>query len=262
MSQENVNAVRAANAAFNAHDTEGWLNALDPAFEFVDHMGAVAEASGSGIAAIRGLVEGWLDTFPDFQQDTVEFIDAGDRVVCATRWQGTGAGSGLEYRQAAAELYTLRGGKIIRAELGFTDKHAALAAARTAEPVNVEAFRRGVKAINRGDADAAVADAAESVVLLPHRSPVEGAYRGHSGIRRFVVDNAESFEEFRVMIDEVREVGDCVLAVGTIRIRGRGSGVETSFPTAGIATFERGKLSRWEDFGERRLALQAAGLAE
>jgi hypothetical protein len=31
---------------------------------------------------------------------------------------------------------------------------------------------------------------------------------------------------------------------------------------AGIATYRHGKMSRWEDFRERRAALAAVGLAE
>ncbi len=51
-------------------------------------------------------------------------------------------------------------------------------------------------------------------------------------------------------------------SIGTIHIRSRGAGVETDVPVAGIATYREGKLSRWEDFRERRLALKAAALAE
>jgi len=92
-------------------------------------MGAVAEESGSGIEAVRRLVESWFEAFPDFQAATAEFIDAGNRVVCVTHWQGTGAGSGLALSQHAVDVYTLRAGKIVRAELGFKDKAAALEAA-------------------------------------------------------------------------------------------------------------------------------------
>jgi ketosteroid isomerase-like protein len=133
MSEENVEIAKRVNAAFNDHDVEGWLSFLDPEFEFVDHMGAVAEASGSGIETIRDQAEGWFEVFPDFRADTSEFIDAGDRVVCVTQWLGTGAASGLAYDQHAAEVYTLRNGKIVRAELGFADRAAALKAAGLSE---------------------------------------------------------------------------------------------------------------------------------
>jgi ketosteroid isomerase-like protein len=129
MSRENVEIVRQASEAFNAHDMERWMSFADPKCEFVDHMAAPAEESGAGIDEIRRLVEGWFETFPDFRAETSEFIDAGDRVVCITHWQGTGKGSGLPYSQHAAEIFTVRDDKIVHAELGFGDKAAALEAA-------------------------------------------------------------------------------------------------------------------------------------
>jgi ketosteroid isomerase-like protein len=129
MSKANVEIARRAGAAFNAHDIEGFLDFFDSGFEFVDHMGAVAEESGSGIEAFRRLVESWFEVFPDFRADTEEFIDAGDRVVCVTQWRGSGAASGLDYHARAAEVYTLRAGKCVRAEFGFADRAAAVEAA-------------------------------------------------------------------------------------------------------------------------------------
>jgi hypothetical protein len=57
-------------------------------------------------------------------------------------------------------------------------------------------------------------------------------------------------------------LGDRILAIGAIHIRGRGSTVETDIPIAGVVTFKHGKIVRWEDFRERTLALEAVGLAE
>jgi ketosteroid isomerase-like protein len=133
MSEENVEIVKRANAALNAHDVDGLCNLLHPNYEFVDHMGAVAEEAGSGIETMRRLIEGWVETFPDFRAETEEYIDSDDRVVCVTHWRGTGAGSSLAYSQRAAEVYTLRNGLIVRAELGFADKAAALEAAGLSE---------------------------------------------------------------------------------------------------------------------------------
>ena len=45
MSEENVEIVKRANAALNAHDVDGLFSLLHPDYEFVDHMGAVAEES-------------------------------------------------------------------------------------------------------------------------------------------------------------------------------------------------------------------------
>ncbi len=127
----------------------------------------------------------------------------------------------------------------------------------------MDAFRRVHEAWNRGDVEAGLRDVAEDVVFLPARSAVEGAYRGHDGLRRFWADNTENFEVFQVSYSDVRDLGGRILAIGTIRIRGRGGGVETDIPTAGVATVdEEGKLARWEDFREASLAMEAAGLRE
>jgi ketosteroid isomerase-like protein len=127
---------------------------------------------------------------------------------------------------------------------------------------NVEAFHEGVEALKRGDVDAVLQRMDAEVVWLAARSAVEGAYHGHDGIRTFMADNAENFERFEPDFRDVRDLGDRVLAIGTIHLRGRGSGVDTDVPAAGIATFKEGNLVRWEDFRERHLALEAAGLRE
>jgi ketosteroid isomerase-like protein len=127
---------------------------------------------------------------------------------------------------------------------------------------NVERFWEGIDAFRRGDVDAILDGVTEDVVWIAARSAVEGTYHGHAGLRRFLADNAENFEVFEPGFDEVRDLGDRVLAFGRFRIRARGSGVETDFPVAGIATYRDGKLVRWEDFRERRLALDAAGVSE
>jgi ketosteroid isomerase-like protein len=126
---ENVEIVRRAAEAFNARDLETWASFFDPECEFVDHMGAAAEEEGASLASLRRLVAGWFEAFPDFRANIVELIDAGDRVVSVTEWRGTGAGSGLDYHQDAAEVLTIRDGKIVRLELGFADGTAALEAA-------------------------------------------------------------------------------------------------------------------------------------
>ena len=128
---------------------------------------------------------------------------------------------------------------------------------------NVELFHRVAAALNRGDVEYAVRHSTEDVVLIAARSALEGAFVGHDGLRKFFADTATNFEVLQARYDDVRDLGEeRVLAIGTIHIRGRGAGVETDVPVAGIATYREGKLSRWEDYRERRAALKAAGLEE
>jgi ketosteroid isomerase-like protein len=127
---------------------------------------------------------------------------------------------------------------------------------------NVELFWQGIEAVRRGDIEAIRDVVSEDVVWIAARSAVEGIYHGHDGLRRFFADNAENFDVFEPGFTEVRDLGERVLAFGSFHIRARGSGVDTNFPVAGIATYRDGKLVRWEDFRERHLALEAAGLSE
>src|SRR5215217_1029221 len=127
---------------------------------------------------------------------------------------------------------------------------------------NMRLFEDGMEALNRGDVDAFLSLVDEDVVWIAARSAVEGAYRGHGGLRKFFADNEENFEVFEPDFREVRDLGDRILVSGAIHIRGRGSSVETDIPIAGIFTFRNGKLTRWEDFRDRDIALEAAGLRE
>ncbi len=127
---------------------------------------------------------------------------------------------------------------------------------------NLDLFLEGAEAIRRGDVEAVLDGVSEDVVWIAARSAVEGAYHGHDGIRQFLSDNAQNFELFEPNFEEVLDLGDRVLGIGRFRIRARGSGVETDFQVAGIATYREGKLVRWEDFRERQLALEAVGLQE
>jgi ketosteroid isomerase-like protein len=125
---------------------------------------------------------------------------------------------------------------------------------------DVEAFERGAEAINRLDADALVEAVHEDAVFEPLRSATEGAYIGRAGMRRFIEDTIEAFDIFQATLTEVRDLGGGrVLATGTIRMRGRVSGLENDVTTAAVAEFRDGLMVRYKDYGDVRLALQAAG---
>src|SRR5437899_1083853 len=124
---------------------------------------------------------------------------------------------------------------------------------------NVETFRQGMELINSGDVEGALRLVADDVVIKALRSGVEGEYGGRDGVRKFFADNADNFEIFRTNFHDIRDLGDQVLAIGTIHVRGKGSGIETDVPTAGVATYQDGKLISWQDFRDRHLALEAVG---
>ncbi|HEY7151696.1 MAG TPA: nuclear transport factor 2 family protein [Solirubrobacterales bacterium] len=128
---------------------------------------------------------------------------------------------------------------------------------------NVELFLRATELYTSGDVEGTLELVDPDVVWEPLRAAMQGAYHGHAGMRRFFADTAESFDSFRPEYAEVRDLGDGrVLALGRLHVRGKGSGIETDVPIAGIATFRDGRITRWKDHGDPQRALQAAGLEE
>ncbi len=127
---------------------------------------------------------------------------------------------------------------------------------------NLDAFRRNNEAVSRGDIEAALVALDPEIELIPRRAAVQGVYRGYEGMRRFLSENAESFDLYQVSYREVRDLGDRLVAFGTVRVRGRESGIEVTSATAMVATFRDGKMVRAEDFSERSEALKAVGLEE
>jgi ketosteroid isomerase-like protein len=125
---------------------------------------------------------------------------------------------------------------------------------------HVEAFRRGAAALEDNDMSAIAEFVHPDLVFEPQRAATEGAYTGLEGIRRFAADTHETFGVFKPQLSDVRDLGDDVLAIGTITVRGSGSGLETEIPAAIVATYRDGLLWRYKDYGEAEAALRAAGL--
>lgn len=127
---------------------------------------------------------------------------------------------------------------------------------------NVDVFWRTVEAFNTADIEGAVRMCHPDVEFLPQRAAVQGALHGHGGIREFFADNSENLDLFVTDYRDVRDLGDRILAIGTIKIRGKGSGIETDVPSALVLDFRDGKLVRFQDYGDRRDALEVVGLSE
>jgi ketosteroid isomerase-like protein len=127
-------------------------------------------------------------------------------------------------------------------------------------PDHIELFLRGTDAMNRLDADTLLEMVDEETVFEPLRAQTEGVFLGPVGMRRFLADTAEAFDLFKASYPDIRDLGGGrLLAIGTLRVRGRTSGVESDVPLAVVAEFRDGVLVRFKDYGDARLALEAAG---
>ena len=114
MSQENVQTVRDATAAFNRRDLDAfeeyWTDDIDyrAAEGALDDHGPI-----QGKDALRAFMQDWLDMFDDFRAEPVELIEAGeDKVITVVRVSGRAKLSGVETDLTYADLLTLRDGKV------------------------------------------------------------------------------------------------------------------------------------------------------
>ena len=101
---------------------------------------------------------------------------------------------------------------------------------------NVEAFKRGSDAAER-DIEALLAVINLEVVWHPAMAALlkgeRTTYRGHEGVRNWLRDLEEAFVESRIDYSEIRDLGERVVAIGRLRVRGRESGAETDSPVPG-----------------------------
>jgi ketosteroid isomerase-like protein len=129
---------------------------------------------------------------------------------------------------------------------------------------NVEAFRRALEAFNRRDFDAGLKEIDPEVEWHAAIQTLGEAtvYRGHEGLRDLYRGFSGAFAEIHYEFSEIRDLGDRVLAVGRMRARGTGSGVETESPWAFLVQFKNGKAISVRAFLDPKEALDAAGLEE
>ncbi len=89
------------------------------------------------------------------------------------------------------------------------------------------------------------------------------AVRGRAGVRRYLREIDEQFDQWTMAIEDWRDAGDCVVALGHIYLHGRRSGVGFDQPVGILFEIRDGQLVRFETFlDEPADALRAAGLAE
>ena len=129
MSEEAVDIIRRANAAFNSGDQEGMRALLHPEMEFVDDMplpDVAQRAHGQG--EMLALIAAWAEGFVGFQADIHEYTDLGQFVVCTTNWHFVSRDEGIELEWRGAEAWETRDGKIIWGQAGCRDKQSAIEA--------------------------------------------------------------------------------------------------------------------------------------
>jgi ketosteroid isomerase-like protein len=93
-------------------------------------------------------------------------------------------------------------------------------------------------------------------------APDAGTYRGHSGVKRYMDDWLQDFEDFAFDFAQPVEVDERLVLEQWARNRGKGSGLETEIHYAAVYTFRDGKLFTVKEYNSRADALEAVGLSE
>ena len=127
----------------------------------------------------------------------------------------------------------------------------------------IQAFNRLIAGFERSALDEWIEFYDPATRFEPQQASLQGGYSGHEGLRRWLADMAEHYGAGgHVDCAELRDVGDRVLAFGTLRYIGKGSGIETESPIAVVASFRDGLIIEFRDYGDRRQALEAVGLSD
>jgi ketosteroid isomerase-like protein len=130
---------------------------------------------------------------------------------------------------------------------------------------NAEIVQRHFEGVNRRDWDAVMDAYDQDVVLVAHASvgPDAGVFTGREAVGRWFGDWFGAFgRDYRFEVEEIRGVGERVLAIARHHGSGRASGVEVQQITGNLYTVSAGKIVRVELFASRTEALVAAGLGE
>jgi ketosteroid isomerase-like protein len=132
MSQQDVERLLAAYAAFNAGEREPSLEHWHEDAEYVASSEDPDSDTHRGIEAICRQFARWVDAYPDLRVEPMEARSGGDKVFVWVRFIGHGAASGLAIDMELGHVCTVRDGKTARL-VEYNDRDEALAAAGLAQ---------------------------------------------------------------------------------------------------------------------------------
>lgn len=127
---------------------------------------------------------------------------------------------------------------------------------------NVDVVRAIYDAFNRGDDEPIGELWAPDAEWRPAMAGgVENrVYRGHDEIRRYRADLFTSFSSAQAEDAEFRDLGDRVLVLFRLVVRGRDSDVTIDQPIGAVYELRDGRVVRGQSYMDRRDALEAAGV--
>jgi uncharacterized protein len=266
---QNVEIVRQAHEAFNrpdlgVFDLDGFYRLADPDL-VVDWSRSNGLEAGiyRGEAATRRFWNTFFEAFERVVVEPLEFVEHGECVVVPHHFHAWGR-QGVEVDAHSTVVLTVRGGRIIEMRL-YRHKAEALKAVGLAEQAvlqkNVELAELVIAAFNRRDIDAFVQPTTADFEWFPALGmAVEGdSFRGREGVEAYFKALDATWEEVRLVTEEVRDLGESVVWLGRIEGRGRGSGAAVEAPMGAVLAVRDGKVWRARSYLDHGEALRAAG---
>ena len=121
----------------------------------------------------------------------------------------------------------------------------------------VEQVRNAYDTFNRRDWEGFRRLIDRDVVVESRLVQMEGGYRGYEGLRRWWDQVFETIPDYRVEIQELREVGDIVLVQSLGRGHGASSGTPVVDPFWHALEMKGGRCTWWRNCSSEAEALEA-----
>jgi ketosteroid isomerase-like protein len=224
----------------------------------------------TGAEAVAEWFGDWFRTFArDYRFELKDIAAHGDRVVVALHHHARGRTSGVDVEADWANGLWLRDGKIARLELhgGFGEALSSAGLAAGSFPgapgAHLQTVSLAIAALNRRDLDGYADAYSEDSEFRPAlQTAVEGrGYKGRDEMRAYLEEMFDTYEVFDITVHRTWAVGELVVTIATLHMRGRGSGIEADSPWGFFFRMEGEKIAFQQNYLDPDDALRAAGLS-
>src|SRR5215210_6968307 len=106
MSQENVERLRAALAAYNREGPEAIITLLDPDVEWIADRSDTGRVTYRGREGVRKSFEELYEGFDKLGFEVEDLIDVGDQIVALGQMTARGRSTGVEAKLPLAVVFT------------------------------------------------------------------------------------------------------------------------------------------------------------
>jgi ketosteroid isomerase-like protein len=129
---------------------------------------------------------------------------------------------------------------------------------------NVEIVQAALDAFVRGDNEGVLGLCDEDIEITQAAgfAGVPDKQHGHAGVLEAFDAWPEQWDDYRIEILRVADLGDHVMVTQMAHGRGKGSGVQVEMPLALLFSVRAGKITEWRIFAREDEALKAVGLEE